>query len=381
MTLGLMVGFLSTTAQSKKNLALNKPAKQSSTSYGGKVEYANDGNTNGVLSKHSVSHTKKDYRAFWQVDLKGEYIIEEIRIWNRVDCCTDRLSNFDIWVTQNDMGKNEAVDPFASESGGIGKANRKFYKVGNTLENSGFVIREKTGRFVRVQLNGKNNLHLAEVQVYGRPVPKGKLHVDNLNRDVVYSYTIYRNGTEKELTVTNQMTKTVTAGYNFDKKVNDNHKTYGELGMKSKVETNEILAKASLEIDAKFGAQHDTGTSTSNAANFGRSTTISQSETMTVPEYTDVYVFNKFVLSEAPVRYVLNGVTYSWVNVLDKAFSKERVDLEFENGEIPPGLVSNDNQIISEAMFQTILNKYNEYEYEDDDEDDTGEDEDDGDGN
>jgi hypothetical protein len=54
-----------------------------------------DGNTNGSLesgSNHSVSSTNKEQGAWWQVDLGGTKLIQQIRIFNRTDCCKDRLT-------------------------------------------------------------------------------------------------------------------------------------------------------------------------------------------------------------------------------------------------------------------------------------------------
>ena len=51
------------------NLALNKPATQSSTATGGAAGLAVDGNTNGNFFAGSVSHTLLDNQAWWQVDL------------------------------------------------------------------------------------------------------------------------------------------------------------------------------------------------------------------------------------------------------------------------------------------------------------------------
>jgi hypothetical protein len=81
------------------NLALNKTATQSSTSVAhgtGQQAFALkavDGNTNGSLesgSNHSVSSTNKEQGAWWQVDLGGAKLIQQIRIFNRTDCCKDR---------------------------------------------------------------------------------------------------------------------------------------------------------------------------------------------------------------------------------------------------------------------------------------------------
>ena len=45
-----------------------------------------DGNKNGVYNRGSCIHTKSD-NAWWEVDLQAIYIITEVSITNRGDCC------------------------------------------------------------------------------------------------------------------------------------------------------------------------------------------------------------------------------------------------------------------------------------------------------
>ena len=67
-----------------KNLALGKPAKQSSV-YGGLDAYLGvDGNTNGSDARYCVS-TQQDPQAWWEVDLGDFAVLERIRVFNRVD--------------------------------------------------------------------------------------------------------------------------------------------------------------------------------------------------------------------------------------------------------------------------------------------------------
>lgn len=70
------------------NIALQGNATQSSVDWGGKPEFAIDGNTNGDNSKGSkVSHTDGKARSspWWQVDLGREAPLQSIIIWNRTD--------------------------------------------------------------------------------------------------------------------------------------------------------------------------------------------------------------------------------------------------------------------------------------------------------
>ncbi len=131
------------------NLALGKTAEQLSTSYGGSASRAVDGDTNGKWSNGSVTHTNNQLRPWWQVQLGANYKIGTIKIWNRTDCCSNRLSNFDVFV-YNSAG-NQVYKTTIS-----GTPNP------SVTINTGGV----TGSRVRVKLKGTNPLSLAEVQVF-----------------------------------------------------------------------------------------------------------------------------------------------------------------------------------------------------------------------
>ena len=133
-----------------ENVALNGTATQSSTDHGGVASRAIDGNTSGVWSQGSVTHTDADQPPhWWQVDLGDPYEIEEIQIYNRTDCCMDRLSDFDVYILNcngNEVWTNYQTD---------------------YPDPSVFLDAEgAAGRFVMIQLrNPENALSLAEVRV------------------------------------------------------------------------------------------------------------------------------------------------------------------------------------------------------------------------
>lgn len=132
------------------NLALGKTAEQSSTAYSGSASRAIDGNTNGNWGNGSVTHTSNTYQPWWQVRLGADYEIGEIKIWNRTNCCTSRLSNFDVFV-YNDAGTQVYKTTITSTPSP------------SVTINTGGV----TGSRVRIKLKGTNPLSLAEVQVFG----------------------------------------------------------------------------------------------------------------------------------------------------------------------------------------------------------------------
>ena len=140
-----------------QNLARGKPAKQSSVYRTAGASQAVDGNRDGNYFAGSVAHTWENPQAWWQVDLGAVYQIDQVVIYNRTDCCSEKLSNFSLWVTKTDVAGSNLAAPGIWRRNYPGKAGRKtVFKVNHP------------GRFVRVQLNGENYLHMAEVEVYGR---------------------------------------------------------------------------------------------------------------------------------------------------------------------------------------------------------------------
>merc|ERR1711935_335925 len=75
---------------SPSNISKGKKATQSSTCYGGVAARAVDGNNSGVWKHNSVSHTCKTAMNTWSVTL-GLSVITKIVIWNRTDCCAERI--------------------------------------------------------------------------------------------------------------------------------------------------------------------------------------------------------------------------------------------------------------------------------------------------
>ncbi len=174
LTVAIFFAFsnlLSVSAQSG-NLAFGKSANQSSNlnvswapPNSSLASAAVDGNTDGNANNGSVTHTgcgtqlpsgdcSGTVNPWWQVDLGGEFIVEKIQIWNRTDCCSDRLDNFRIWVKGN-IGNWEEYDP---------RFGLQRFSQLNPLTING----RKTARWVRIQIeNPAAMLSLAEVMVFG----------------------------------------------------------------------------------------------------------------------------------------------------------------------------------------------------------------------
>lgn len=162
--LGAASSIVSAAFQAPVNLALNKPATQSSTASSGSIiahaGLAVDGNTNGNFFNGSVSHTQPDNQAWWQVDLTAIGLIEEVHIYNRTDCCPERLNNYYVLVSDVPF---VSTDLDATISQPEVSSYLQFVPAGSpTIVNV-----NRTGRYLRIQLSGANVLHMAEVQVIG----------------------------------------------------------------------------------------------------------------------------------------------------------------------------------------------------------------------
>eukprot|EP00058_Branchiostoma_floridae_P027354 XP_002612845.1 hypothetical protein BRAFLDRAFT_118409 [Branchiostoma floridae] len=141
-------------AGSTTNIALNRPATQSSTKYQGAAGRAVDGDVSPRYAENSCTHTAKESNPWWQVDLGKSQCVDRVVVTNREDCCSKRLEGFTVHVGDNpDVYKNPTCGGPQSVGG------KKLIEV----DCGG-----KTGRYVGITLSGKRRtLTLCEVQVFG----------------------------------------------------------------------------------------------------------------------------------------------------------------------------------------------------------------------
>lgn len=153
-----------------ENVARAGTAMQSTTLTNPQLPTADkaiDGVTEDSFNRGSTTHTiGGEPNPYWEVTLNQISQIKEIALFNRNDCCGDRLSNFQITVFNN------ATPVFThQETGRV--AQGTIYSIAN---DSVFLA---TGNRVRIEFidgfsdNGVNTiLSLAEVQVWGTTVPE-----------------------------------------------------------------------------------------------------------------------------------------------------------------------------------------------------------------
>ena len=79
------------------NLAKGKPTKQSSTYRGAEASRAVDGNRDPLYKSSSCTHTQRNNKPWWRVDLESEEEVGVVRITNRQES-PDRLNRFFIFI-------------------------------------------------------------------------------------------------------------------------------------------------------------------------------------------------------------------------------------------------------------------------------------------
>jgi uncharacterized repeat protein (TIGR01451 family) len=161
--LGLAEVQVMGTLAASSNVALGKTATQSSTYAAGTgAGNAIDGNTDGNFSHGSVSHTNLDSNAWWQVDLGASATVNSVVVWNRTDCCGDRLSDYWVFVSNTPFSATDTPATLQSRAGTYSSHQTSAPSPSASISFGGVL-----GRYVRVQLSGANYLGLAEVQVIG----------------------------------------------------------------------------------------------------------------------------------------------------------------------------------------------------------------------
>jgi len=141
------------------NVALNKVATQSSTNFDATADLAVDGNINGVFGDGSVTHTTTEANAWWEVDLGESFELSHISLYNRTDCCSDRLQNYFVFVSENPFTSNDPTQ--------LSEQDDNWHEFrDNWPADSTAIALNGSGRYVRIQLTESNALSLAEVKVW-----------------------------------------------------------------------------------------------------------------------------------------------------------------------------------------------------------------------
>ncbi|TXD45798.1 BT_3987 domain-containing protein [Polaribacter sp. IC073] len=121
----------------------------------------NDGNTSGEWGDGSVCESGGGAEQYWQVDLGAiSPRINDVKIWNRTDCCDDRTINFYVFISEVPFTGTSVAESLAQP--GV----KAFYtdgKAGRPTQIDSNVA----GRYIRLQNTGNQNLTLAELTAVG----------------------------------------------------------------------------------------------------------------------------------------------------------------------------------------------------------------------
>lgn len=130
-------------------------AEQSSLYSNSVASLAIDGNNSGDGSIN-VTHTLEEENAWWRVDLGATYDLTRIDIYNRTNCCNERLDGTKVYIG--------SIDSYTTSD---------FQQVGNNL-NGGLAVQQldfaARGRYILVSQNdiqGTRILSIAELEAYG----------------------------------------------------------------------------------------------------------------------------------------------------------------------------------------------------------------------
>ena len=121
-----------------------------------------DGNTSGNFFDGSVTATNLETNPWWQLDLGVQTMIDSVVIYNRTDCCAERLADYYVFVSSAPFGAGDTLASLQSRANTIW-----FHQTGVPSPSVAIGLGGFAGRYLRIQVPGTNYLSLAEVQVSG----------------------------------------------------------------------------------------------------------------------------------------------------------------------------------------------------------------------
>ncbi|XP_028435574.1 uncharacterized protein LOC114556740 [Perca flavescens] len=140
-------------------------------------ERAIDGNRASNLREGSCTHTKKDFKPWWRLDLLKTYQINTVTITNRGDCCAWRINGAEIRIgnSLNDNGNgNPRCAVISSMAAGSSQT---------------FVCNGMEGRYVNIVIPGRQEfLTLCEVEVHS-----GRANTNIARSGNVIQSSLYEN--------------------------------------------------------------------------------------------------------------------------------------------------------------------------------------------
>jgi len=143
------------------NVAENGVASQSSTGWNGVADRAIDGNADSNYWGDSCSHTGDINDGWWKLDFDEDILVNSVIIYNRADCCAERINGVQVYAGENLCGTISYVE---------GQAAYVAECPEHSLSNS-----------VTIMAAEDQYLTLCEVKVMADPNPEvGSQHLVNL---------------------------------------------------------------------------------------------------------------------------------------------------------------------------------------------------------
>jgi hypothetical protein len=147
-------------AEPSPNIALGKPATQSSTSAESRniaLRADAGGAVNGMVTGTFGFHTGYDDPPWWMVDLEGAYRVKEMWIFNRLDVPSN-LQHIRVFISTNGRDWVMLVDHRSDGSFGGAWGEPLTIAIGEDAQPT---------RFVRIELGSPGVLHLDQVKIFG----------------------------------------------------------------------------------------------------------------------------------------------------------------------------------------------------------------------
>uniref|UniRef100_K3X146 EF-hand domain-containing protein n=1 Tax=Globisporangium ultimum (strain ATCC 200006 / CBS 805.95 / DAOM BR144) TaxID=431595 RepID=K3X146_GLOUD len=155
------------------NLLFGKPCRQISVYNEQGPQLAVNGAVDGTLG--TCIHTHLEDKPWWEVNLGQPAVIERIRVWNRTDVplnpskardeYTGRL--FPFWILVSEFEFKDLEGKEGLRAAKVQSSAFELFKDNKRMTEWVLPTANTVGQYVRIQLQNRNFLHIAEVEVFG----------------------------------------------------------------------------------------------------------------------------------------------------------------------------------------------------------------------
>jgi len=139
------------------NLALRKPATQSSVYRGTGIDQGPQFGNDGILESQPrdpyllvITDPNDSNLPWWQVDLQGVYTLMQLKLYNRKACCQERAKTVQVLLSTDGA-----------------HWERAYVHNGTSFDVLTVDLTGRSARYVRLQLTERVSLHFQECEVYG----------------------------------------------------------------------------------------------------------------------------------------------------------------------------------------------------------------------